>query len=111
MAANSECAAVLRDAILRIAPQDEGRRLRREQLLALCPVERFVERAAELVEQLVDLGRLDDQRRADRNDVARDEAHDQALGLRVRDDSRTEAALRIEWPLARFVRREFNRTD
>ena len=37
----------------------------------------------ELVEQLVDLGRLDDQRRADRDHVARDEAHDQAFGLGV----------------------------
>src|SRR5947209_612643 len=84
---------------------------RRQQLLALGPVERFVECTTKLVEQFVDLCRPDDQRRADRDHVARDETHDQSFGLRVRDHSRTEAALRIEWLLAGLVRREFDRTD
>src|ERR1041384_5794858 len=47
--------------------------LRREQLLPFRPVERLVERAGKLVKQLVDLSRLDDQRRTDRDHIAGDE--------------------------------------
>src|SRR3954469_9398938 len=63
----------------------------RQQLLAFGPVECLVERARELVEQFIDLGRLDDHRRADGNYIAADEAHDQAFGLGVAHHLRADA--------------------
>src|SRR5258708_39309159 len=85
--------------------------LRREQLLAFRPVERLVERAPQLVEQLVDLGRLDDHRRTDRDNVAADDTHDQAFGLRLRDDLRADALLGIERLLLALHGGELERAD
>src|SRR3954464_10029683 len=48
-----------------VQPSEE--QSRREQLLALGPVERLVERAGELIEQLIDLRRLNNHRWTDRN--------------------------------------------
>ena len=63
---------------------------------------RLVERAAEAVEQLVDLVRRDDERRADRDAVAAERAHDQPSSLSEADAGR--ARRRPSASKARFVR-------
>ena len=80
--------------------------------LALRPIERAVERAGEPVEQLVDLGWRDDQRRAERDDVARQETHDQTLLLgELHARAAPTAALASNERLARLVGDEFDRAD
>src|SRR5215469_11527565 len=65
-------------------------------LLALHPIERAIERAAKPVEQRIDLLRRDDERRTDRDRVARKEAHDQPFLLGKPHRARPDAGLGIE---------------
>src|ERR1044072_4765891 len=81
------------------------RRSGREQLLTLRPVDRLAQRDLKLVEQLIDLRRLDHKRRANRDDVAY-RAHDQAFGLRETNELRSDQFLRIERRLAALVSRQ-----
>src|SRR5829696_1046699 len=75
------------------------------------PILRMAERAAEAVEQFINLMRRDDQRRADRDAVAAQRAHDQALLLGEADAGGGYACLRIEGALRRLVRNNFEAAD
>src|SRR5262249_35286677 len=68
---------------------------------ALDPIQGLIERAAEAVEQFVDLRRRDDERRTDRYDIADEETHDQPLlfgaahGARPDPRPRPERTIRL----------------
>src|SRR5262249_11137526 len=63
---------------------------------ALDPIQGLIERAAEAVEQFVDLRRRDDQRRTDRYDIADEEAHDQSLLFGAAHGPRPDPSLGLE---------------
>src|SRR5262249_35829851 len=63
---------------------------------ALDPIQGLIERAAEAVEQFVDLRRRDDERRTDRYDIADEEAHDQPLLFGAAHGARPDPGLRLE---------------
>src|SRR5262245_66052247 len=68
----------------------------RQQLLALRPVEGLVQRAAEAVEQLVDLLAGDDQWRADRERIAGALPENEPLLLAEPHGARGDVARRLE---------------
>src|SRR5437764_9901932 len=72
---------------------------------------RVVERLAEACEDLVDLAFADDQRRAERDDVAGHVAQNHAMVLRASDEVGANGSLRVEALLARLVAYELDRTD
>ena len=74
-------------------------------------VHRLVERASELVEQFVDLGRIDDERRAQRHHVADHRAQDQALGLGELHRLGADMVLRRERALALLVGDQLDAAD
>src|SRR5678815_917273 len=74
-----------------------------------CP--RVVERLVEARHHFVDLGLPDDQRRAERHDVARHAAQDQPVVLRAADQERSDGGLRIETLFGRLVADDLHRTD
>ena len=60
---------------------------------------------------LVDLGLADDQRRAERDDVARHVAQDRAVVLRAADQEGGDTRLRVEALLRRLVADELDGAD
>src|SRR6478736_7211424 len=72
---------------------------------------RIVERLREPGEHLVDLAFADDQRRTERDDVARHVAQYHAVMLRAPDQERGNARLRIEALLRRLVADDLDRAD
>src|SRR6266699_3383343 len=74
-----------------------------DESMRVCPVEGAIERAGKAIEQLVDLRGRNDERRADRHDVADEKSHDQALLLRETHGLRSDGGLRIKCALAALV--------
>src|SRR5215471_16009991 len=72
---------------------------------------RVVERFREASHQLVDLGFADDERRAERDDVARHVAQYRAVVLGATHEERADARLRVERLLRRFVANELDSAD
>src|SRR5215471_18048198 len=82
-----------------------------DQPLALDPIQGPVERPGEALEQRIDLVGRDDQRWADRDHVAGDEAHDQPLLLGEANRPRADAGLGLEQALACLVGDQLDRAD
>src|SRR5271165_3206789 len=82
-----------------------------EQSLGHRPIQGPVERPRQAVEHLVDLMCGDDQRRAKRQGVAGERAHDQALRLGKGDAARADALLRLERLLGALVRDHLEAAD
>src|SRR3954454_23389621 len=75
-----------------------------------CPFQGAVERTDEPIEQLVDLGRRDDERRTDRDDIAGKESHDQPLLLSEVHGLRSDGGFRIKRAFASFMRDKLDPT-
>src|SRR5262249_60878925 len=77
---------------------------------ALDPIQGLIERAAEAVEQFVDLRRRDDERRTDRYDIADEEAHDQPLLFGAAHGARPHPSLRLARTVGLLVGDTLDRT-
>jgi len=67
------------------------------------PIQHMVQRAREPVEQRIDLGVCYDQRRANRDGVADDRAHDQSFCFRQAHGLRANTLRRLECPLRDLI--------
>src|SRR5262249_61683711 len=78
---------------------------------ARAPSEGLIERAAEAVEQLIDLRRRDDERRTDRYDIADEEAHHQPLLFGRAHGARPDPGLRLERTFGLLVGNKLDGAD
>src|SRR6516164_5398132 len=72
---------------------------------------RVVERFRKTAHQLVDLGFADDERRAERDDVARHVAQNRAVVLRASHEERADTRLRVEALPGRLVANKLDGAD
>jgi hypothetical protein len=75
------------------------------------PIERFVEGTRQPVEKLLDLRRFDHDRRRQRQYVARNRAHHQALPFSESDRGGADTVLRVERTFAGLVGDKLNAAD
>src|SRR5579863_5051099 len=84
---------------------------RRREPFARNPIERLVECAYQTVEKLLDLHRVNNERRRQRQYVACDRTYDQPLILGETHHASADAVLRIKRTLARLISDKFHAAD
>src|SRR4249920_3264801 len=93
-----------------IAAPSKSYRLRDQQFLPRCPVERAIKRLCQTIEHVVNFRWADHQRRAERDCVG-ERAYDQTFFLRILRASPTHTRLRIEGLFAALVGDELDRAN